>query len=178
MSPDDRDDAPSSSFHDLDLWPERFGAAVRDLAPPVILLKRQAALLGQKTGGAVRAEVETKVHQAPVRFPLEEFEAEQAAKEDAPDTAPSPLEVLNGERRFIHYLYLEAPQVGNYRHALLSVTHALIPYPLTVHLDGAAGPAECADEDEFLEALRRAFHGERTARIIETLIAQSDEPGG
>lgn len=174
MPPEDDDAPAASSFHDLDLWPERFGAAVRDLAPPVTLLKRQAALLGQKTGGAVLAEVETKVHQAPVRFPLEEFEAEQSAAEgDAPDGDPAPLEVLNGERRFIHYLYLEAPELGNYRHALLSVTHSLIPYPLTVHVDGAAEPVECADEDEFLEALRRAFHGERAAHLIETLMAQS-----
>jgi hypothetical protein len=140
-----------------DLWPEIDGAVE---STPVGILRQQASLLGPKTQNVVGAEVST----ASVGVYIQ------------------------------HRFLLVAPALDNYRYHLLTVSHAAADlYPVTFDaLDDEverevrteaggealqAGKITAGSEEEFLSILRKILSSERTQRVINALLSQSQAVG-
>jgi hypothetical protein len=146
----------------MDMWPGSIGQNIA-LKPPSAILKEQAALLGNKTKNIVTAEVKNKSD--------------------------------SGVGSFSYNFNLVAPAYG-YRYKLFQVWYGLDYYPihftvegeiekvLSKHLSKPPTPDQAADganrhpiaksEDEFLEMLGKIFSAEKTIRIINALIAESE----
>ncbi len=122
-----------------DLWPSDIGVAT--LVTPVSILREQAALLGEKTGNLVQAEVKTS---------------------------------SNGQI-VTHSFNLVAPAMGNYRYRLLSATHNVEVYPLTLNFDPTNSGMTVKTEQEFIEKLSNFLSSEKAVNIVKSLIAQSQQ---
>ena len=162
-----------------DLWPDSIG--VDAVAPPVVILREQAPLLGERTHGIVRAEVEST--------------------QQSSDKIDDYLEdVLPPEARVVHShtLYLVAPALDNYRYSLLSVQYDFAPYPCQVRFHPnpddlfatlvRIGPLGAFDYDvkaqmmiksqhEFAEWLQFALRRQETVRIIQALVHRVQQLG-
>ena len=156
----------------LNLWPD--SVDVDAMVPPVVILRVQAALLGERTKGLVRAEVESTQHSS--------------------DKIDDYLEnVVPPETRVVHShtLYLVAPALDNYHYSLLSVQYDFAPYPCQVAFhpnpevlfhselrirDSMAfqhefkGQMMITSEFEFGQWLQFALHRQETVRIIQALV--------
>ena len=152
----------SEATHDL--WPDVVD--VTSVVPPVIVLKEQASLLGERTKGLVRAEVEST-----------EQAAEQIEKY-LDDVLPVESRVV-----YSHTLYLVAPALDNYRYSLLSVTHDFLPYPCDARFHPRQEddfPRHIPNPMELVEWLAHRLRRTETVRLIQALIArvqQLGEPG-
>ncbi|CAN5500953.1 hypothetical protein BH09BAC4_BH09BAC4_18100 [soil metagenome] len=80
----------------------------------------------------------------------------------------------------VHQFYVVAPAMNNYRYKILSVTHGVIYYPLTIEWDDNESPWEgvttgkkTQDQDEFIKALTQIFNDPSTVRVISSLLSQS-----
>ncbi|MEW5801929.1 MAG: hypothetical protein AB1847_07460 [bacterium] len=146
----------------MDMWPESIGQNIA-LKPPSAILKEQAALLGNKTKNIVTAEVKNRGE--------------------------------SGLGSFSYNFNLVAPAYG-YRYKLFQVWYGLEYYPihftveeeiekvLSEHLSALPIPTQPAhrevkhpvakSEEEFLEILGKIFSAEKTIRIINALIAESE----
>ncbi len=122
-----------------DLWPSDIGIA--SLVTPVTILREQAALLGEKTGNLVQAEVKTS----------------------------SSGQVVT------HSFNLIAPAMGNYRYRLLSATHNVEVYPLSLNFDPTNSGITVKTEQEFIEQLSKWLSSEKAVNIVKSLIAQSQQ---
>ena len=132
-----------------DLWPDDI--AVADSSKfPVIILRQQATLLGQKTQNIVEGEVRSIFD----------------------DIHASPKKTYFG-----HEFNIVAPALGNYRFRLFNLEHSDDVYPSTIYISEEREEGEKAiivESDEgLIEALREIFATEKTKRIIHALIAQS-----
>ena len=151
-----------------DLWPDQIDVA--SIVPPIVILREQATVLGERTKGLVRAEVESTEQP---RDGIEEY---------LEDVIPAEARVVHE-----HTLYLVAPALDNYRYSLLSVSHDFQPYPCRVsfHPNPDAMPTgDSSDtlairrEDLFLPWLQSALNREETVRVIHGLIARVQQLGG
>ena len=150
-----------------DLWPDDID--VTSIVPPLVILREQAALLGERTKGLVRGEVES------TEEPKEGFE------EYLEDALPPKSRVVH-----VHTLYLVAPALDNYKYSLLSVRHDFQPYPCealflpapegTV-LDRFGNPNRIEGRDVFVHWLGLALSHNRTTRLIHALISRTQELG-
>lgn len=141
-----------------DLWPSDGETFVgRSGTMPVEVLMEQAKLLGAKTRGLLEGVVTTS-----------HFDANDEGHPDA-----------GQDIRFHHVLWARAPHLGDYRHALLSLTHDMAPFPVVVQLAGVAestgadGLWRANNQEELLEALRAALSHEATRSVVSYLVAQS-----
>ena len=137
----------------------------------LVLLREQASLLGERTKGLVRGEIESSER------PVDGFETY------VNDALSAEIRVVHS-----HTLFLVAPALGNYQYALLSVAHDFQPYPCRARYhpklpDGEGSsvgmshggvqcrnPGTAADEDEFVRWLRIALSQPETTRVIHALI--------
>jgi hypothetical protein len=128
-----------------------------DLAPtaertPLSILKEQATQLGAQTKNLLEGQVTTSA---------------SAQGED---------------RLFQHVFNIVAPALDGYKYQLLTVTHKLDPYPVTVRqpFRGVNALAQrlqaqgekLASESEFIDYLRKVFASDETRRVIGALLAQ------
>ena len=132
-----------------DLWPDDI--AVADSSKfPVIILRQQATLLGEKTWNVVEGEIRSNINERSLY----------------PD-----------RNQFIHEFHLVAGALGNYSFRLFHLTHADDVYPSTIHISEKKEEETKAiiveSDEELIEALRKIFASEKTRRIINALIAQS-----
>jgi hypothetical protein len=72
-------------------------------------------------------------------------------------------------------LNIVAPAIENYRYEVVSVTHGLEMYPVTVkpQNDLSAHDIVCKNDTEFETALGEILSSERVRRVIGLLLAQS-----
>jgi len=137
-----------------DLWPKDL--ALSKVRTPLAILKEQASLLGQRTGGLVTAEI--RRYERPPAIRLEDTD-------------------------FGYGFDVVAPALGGYRYRLFSIYHGIALYPVTIELDDEAmleidpeskGRAVAAlDEAAFVRVLERIFKAKKARRVIEALWAQS-----
>jgi hypothetical protein len=156
------------------LWPDHID--VTSIVPPVVILREQASLLGEKTKGMVRGEVES------TQEPKDTFE------EYLEDALSLRLRVVH-----VHTLYLVAPALDNYRYSLLNVRHDFQPYPCVASFHPMSEDEVFAhyrnnliiyhestsvdDESQFVEWLGSALSHEKTTRLIHALIFRTQELG-
>jgi hypothetical protein len=145
----------------MDMWPKSIGQNIA-LKPPSAILKEQAALLGNKTKNIVTAEVKTRLESGPESF---------------------------------SYNFNLVSAAYGYRYKLFQIGYGLDYYPvyfsvegeiekvLSEHLlkptpdqaaHGASRHPIAKSEEEFLEMLGKIFSAEKTIRIINALIAESE----
>ncbi|GAB4457946.1 MAG: hypothetical protein OHK0029_18470 [Armatimonadaceae bacterium] len=132
-----------------DLWPTDIEISVEDATVPVVILRQQASLLGEKTRNLVQGEIVTK--------PEPEFST------------------MNPKTRLVHRFYLNVATVDNYRYELLKVSHGLEGYPVLIHTvhEGSETNVECSSPEEFTQALGTILSSSQTLRIVRTLMAQA-----
>jgi hypothetical protein len=138
------------------LWPDEVSEVGTDA--PILILQKQASLLGKLTNHAVEA----KVCRADGYIPSE-------------------------KHGFRYHFGLIAPILGNYSYHLLSTTHYLDLYPVVFHLDDemqkelanelGTWPSKLTakSENDFLSILKAIFHAQKTRGVIGRMIAQSKD---
>ncbi len=79
-----------------------------------------------------------------------------------------------GSKRLYHTLYLTAPALDNYRYEVVGIRHEEGLYPLWL-TSGDAGiwDKEIKNEAELVETLKMVFSAEKTRKVVEALIVQS-----
>ena len=154
------------------LWPD--AVDVTAITPPVVFLREQAALLGERTKGLVHGEIESRTE------PLEKVE-------EFLDQAISGDDLVT----HVHTMYLVAPALDNYQYVLLSVRHDFGAYPCRVLFHPATptetfeqrgtewftNPEYIGDEEVFIEWLGVALQRMETTRVIQALIYRIQKPG-
>ena len=125
----------------IDLWPSDFGSP--EIEYPDVILKQQAALLGDKTQHLVEAEVH------------------------------SPDNGLLLRDKILKTFYLVAPALAGYRYRLFTIQYDVNPYPVIITGYSDAGGRICQTKTEFLTALKDLFASDETRRVIASLLAQS-----
>ncbi len=121
----------------------------QDLAPtaertPLTILKEQAAQLGVATKNLLVGQVTTQSH-------------------------------LDGnEPYFNHWFNIVAPALDRYAYQLLTVSHRMDLYPLTINFHATKPPTltKVTSEAEFVAYLQQVFASAETRRIIGALLAQ------
>jgi len=155
-----------------DLWPDSIH--VDAAASPLVILREQAALLGERTKGLVRAEVESTQH------------SPDKIDEYLGDILPSESQVV-----YSHTLYLVAPALDNYRYTLLCAEHDVSPYPSRVRfypnpeaifVPRALSPDVRAtmsvnNEAAFVQWLQCALQREETIHIVYALVSRVQQLG-
>lgn len=146
----------SEALHGL--WPT--AVDVTSVVPPAVILREQASVLGERTKGLVRAEVESTEQAA---AEIDEYLA---------DVVPADARVVHS-----HTLYLVAPALDNYRYSLLSVTHDFSPYPCDARFHPCAETARISSEAEFRQYLGYYLKKTETVRIVHALISRVQQLG-
>jgi hypothetical protein len=139
------------------LWPGQFDTAT--FTPPITVLRQQALKLREVTGGVLEGEAATDE---------------------------------NDGGTMIHSFFIVAPRLNRYRFHLLSLMHrADSPYPVQVWYEAPSRDASRAeeasweevfknsnlrDETRLKERLKEIFSSDATRKLIESLLAQSQEP--
>ncbi len=135
-----------------DLWPPSF-EAVSEPNPPIDILREQAALLEQKTGGMVLAEVKK----------VEGYDSNIIVVSRGKTSLP-----------ISHSFYLVAPALENYRYQLFRIEQPIERYPLLIIGSPISDrDIEVESQEGFVEILRRIFSDEKTQKVIQSLIAHS-----
>ena len=132
-----------------DLWPADI--AVTTVVCPVAILRQQAALLAEKTGGLVEGEVSSN---------------------GVPSISGREADEPTSDLGLSTTLCLKVPALDNYRYSLLRLQHGPLPYPLNVRYLPTQETLSVAKEEEFLEVLRGLFSRRETVEIVQSLIAQ------
>ncbi|MDX2043592.1 MAG: hypothetical protein SF097_20410 [Acidobacteriota bacterium] len=74
-------------------------------------------------------------------------------------------------RDFLQTFNLVSPVLSNYTYQLFQVQHPIEGYPLVVSFEDSQKKID--SEDEFIEELKTIFASEKTRRVIQAMIAQS-----
>lgn len=140
----------------VNLWPNE--VIHQGMKAPVTILKEQAYLLGQMTKNIVEAHVSFN-------------NANQVATESLP----------------FHYLFfIVAPALQNYRYKLFSVEYDIDIYPIFFKLSddikkdisssfrNEKGEVKAESEEEFQSILGEIFKAQKTLRVINAMLAQSE----
>ena len=75
-----------------------------------------------------------------------------------------------------HTLFVVAPALGNYQYALLTITHDVKLYPVSMSAEEGRSWTEYNDETEFIEGLRDRLSSAESRRVIGALLTQSRNP--
>ncbi len=143
----------------IDLWPEGLGPA-GDQAPAVIL-KEQAACLGQRTKNLIVGRIE------PSYLPRAAVVEKYGTDEDL----------------FTYDFYLQVPLLDNYHYNLFTIFHGIEFYPVIINTDEAIKREltgnilnfTAENKQEFLDLLQRIFSSSRAVTIINSILAQVKE---
>jgi hypothetical protein len=136
-----------------DLWPSDIGYSAK--RAPVVILREQASLLGQKTQNILQAEVEP-----------------QSGMSSGIKLKHTPFE---------YSFRVVAKALGNYRYNLFKIFHDIMLYPVEIQGDNdilkevAGEGVDCilADsEDEFKAILKKILGSEKTREVIAALMSQ------
>ncbi len=137
------------------LWPQDLFTAVDVQRTPLALLREQATLLGEQTKNLVEAKVTTSVEPSLPR----NFQT---------------LATLIGSstnNSFVQKFSLVSTALGNYTYELFRVAHPVEGYPVKVFFQDEEYVAIL--EDELIGVLKMIFAHEKTRRVIQAMIAQS-----
>lgn len=74
---------------------------------------------------------------------------------------------------FTYTLYIVAPGLDRYHHAIVEVEHPVAMYPVSVLDDGTGKGYMCADEEMFVRVLQRILTSDHVRKVIAALLAQS-----
>jgi hypothetical protein len=159
------------SRDELDLWPVDFPRVAE--RTPVVILRQQAALLGKKTRGLVRAEVRSGAAMEVITGKKAVGKAQGKPVRDSLDDLKKRIAMESRRGTWIeHRFQLVAPALDNYKYELFTVEHPIeAPYPLWLVHDESV--VQVKSEDDLLRSLEKTFNSESTKRIIATLIEQS-----
>jgi hypothetical protein len=85
--------------------------------------------------------------------------------------------VLSGKRNAdLHYqFYLRAPALDNYAYLLLTVVHPVHLYPVTLIAETTGEEYRADSQEQFVEKLRAILSSPETVKVVESLLAQSQE---
>jgi hypothetical protein len=126
-----------------DLWPEDIGQG--KVRAPVMILKEQAAALGKKTANVVEATVEST--SSGTRWTMYDF---------------------------VHEFYLVGPLLNNYRYQLFTARNGVDLYPVKVEFsEFGEDRVTASSEEELLNILGRIFSSDKTRKVVDAIIAQS-----
>lgn len=78
-------------------------------------------------------------------------------------------------RNFLHHFFLVAPPLDNYTYHLLTVSHEMTLYPVTVMYVPTRENESVESEDAFVALLATSFRRPETRRVIEALLVQMVE---
>jgi hypothetical protein len=79
--------------------------------------------------------------------------------------------VSKKSNQFVQTFFVVAPALDNYRISILSVTHDMTLYPLS--LMSEAGNYQCTNEASFKQALKYILSSPRVHQIVDSLLSQS-----
>jgi hypothetical protein len=163
------------------LPPEEAFEADADDPAPIEILQTQGRLLGQRTKGEVRGEVEpvqaietptsapvTNLAGAPSTLPPEVVIARTGGgglSALRPGTASMPS---GEEARFRFWFALYAPAL-NYRFRLFLVEHGEESYPLKIVRNRGGQPIVAKDREQFYERVRELLAEERTTKLVRQM---------
>jgi hypothetical protein len=84
---------------------------------------------------------------------------------------------VSGQRNadFYYLFYLRAPALDNYSYLLLSVLHPIGLYPATLVAETTGETYTAATEEDFKEKLRSVLSSPEARRVVQSLLAQSQE---
>lgn len=146
------------------LWPNDI--VETNITAPITILKKQASFLGEKTNNIVEAETEQIIDK-----------------------------YWMSEKGFAYSFYIVGKSI-NYKFNLFQFGHGVMMYPLTIKLDNDISKEIKEDqaleikedqlfdnmdilvvksESEFLEALKKIFNSTKTRRIVQAILAQSED---
>lgn len=134
-----------------DFWPSLDD--VEDANSPVVILRKQAELLSDKTGHRLRGRIVTST-----------VPARSGARGVLGLDLFAPV--------FNHAFLIEVPALDDYSYTLFSVAHGLESYPVAYEAgDGEWG--DLNDPDRFRDWLKGTLSSEKTKRILRTLSQQA-----
>jgi hypothetical protein len=151
-----------------DLLPPEEAFATDDGDPaPVQILQAQGRLLGQRTRGAVRGEVE------PVQGPANQTDAlAPSATAQSAVSSPAVLTLrraeAEAEARLGFWFTLYAPAL-KYRARLFLVEHGEEVYPLSISRSRGGQPIVAKDREQFYERVRELLAEERTTKLVREM---------
>ena len=103
-------------------------------------------------------------------------------KEQATFLGEKTKNLIEGEVRsggdsnnFVHQFFLLAPALKNYRYRLLTVSHRIELYPVTVSFDPTGQSFGAETQEDFTALLATLFAHEKTKKVIQALKAQIQE---
>ncbi|WP_437929171.1 hypothetical protein WMF37_07835 [Sorangium sp. So ce291] len=146
------------------LWPEDLGAVTADELP-VVILREQATMLGERTKNLVEAEVRTDPTTELGRRSIKNRLDRDVATWERSGTSTT------FEPEMVHHFVLKAPALSDYRYGLFGVYQPLTIYPVAILFEQQIYLA--SSKEEFIERLREIFSAETTRKIVSALIAQS-----
>lgn len=76
---------------------------------------------------------------------------------------------------FLHRFYLVAPVLGDYEYQLFAVQHEIELYPCSVSAAWDKVWHQAKDQNELLAALALILANEKTVRVVNALLAQSQQ---
>ena len=141
-----------------DFWPPMEDA--EDTNSPVVLLRKEAEALTDKSGHRLRGRVST----ASVTLSHDAFGALGI------DPYAGNIDT------FTHVFSIEIPALDDYRYNLLSVSHGLEGYPV-VYQNEDHEWQRLANAEEFTRWLKETLSSEKTKRILKTLREQAGKEG-
>jgi hypothetical protein len=137
-----------------DFWPPM--EDVEDAKSPVVLLRKQAEALTDKSGHRLRGRVST----ATIRLGNAALEAMH-------------IDPYGPNRdTFTHVFSIEVPALDDYRYNLFSVSHGLEGYPVVHEKEDGEWQA-LANAEEFTNWLKQTLSSEKTRRVLRTLREQA-----
>jgi hypothetical protein len=135
-----------------DFWPPIDNA--EDPDSPVVVLRKQAQILTEKSGQRLQGRVSTET----VRL---DADARELLGIDASTTA------------FTHVFRILVPSLEYYSYALFAISHGIAPYPVA-HKNDANVWEAFANVNAFKTWLRAELSSEKTKRIVKTLSEQAE----
>jgi len=137
-----------------DLWPSSFSSHTASI-PPIKTLRRQASLLGGKTGNIVEAKVKAGA-----------------------------LSRAQATHDFVYDFFLVGPVLGDYHYRLITVHYNVSFYPVRIDVDPEIcaeirgvhkvdGYTIAKDLAQFEIILKEIFAAKKTLRVIDAIRAQS-----
>jgi hypothetical protein len=152
-----------------DLWPQDFGVITKN--SPLAILKEQASLLGGKTSNIVKATVKKESEELAGLL--------RRAKNDAMGVRSDAF----GSRSFSYAFFLQAPALDNYTYRLFRIIFDVDIYPVRFFVDDAIAEelsinskdgVPAADEEEFKQMLSRILGSQKTRKVINAILSQTD----
>ena len=158
------------------LWPSDFISSA-DTSLPVMILRQQAAILGQLTHNILEGVVESSPVLMARKKPESIFSTN--SKRFNPNKSYLANDQIPGEKvisdTLKHNFYIKAPVLGGYRYNLFYAIHKLDDiYPVDIYSPVFPNNSlQVIDEKEFCQAVSDIFNSEKTKKIVQSLLAQS-----